>query len=112
MTARLFYLELPVDTTARAKRFYTSAFEWSFADFGPDYATTISGDTDIGLQADAAAKSAALLPVVAVEDLEATLAAVERAGGTITAAIFAFPGGRRFHFVDPDGHELAVSQVE
>lgn len=110
MTARLNYLELPVADTARAKTFYAAAFGWAFADFGPTYAATTSGDTDIGCQADPAEKTAAALPVIEVDDLDAAEAAVWTAGGTITAPIFAFPGGRRFHFRDPDGHELAVMQ--
>lgn len=81
---------------------------WSFTDFGPTYASTMAGTGDIGLQADPAEQSAALLPVIEVEDVDATLAAVERAGGVVTRPIFAFPGGRRFHFRDRDGHELAA----
>lgn len=72
----------------------------------------MSGDTDVGIQADPPEKTAAALPVVAVDDLEATLAAIEAAGGTITRAVFAFLGGRRFHFRDPDGHELAAMQAD
>ena len=106
--ARINYLELPVTSTGAAKAFYGSAFGWSFTDFGPSYAATVTGDSDIGFQADAAQKTAALLPVIEVADLEAALAAVEQAGGAVTVPIFAFPGGRRFHFRDPDGHELAV----
>ncbi|MBB3692944.1 VOC family protein [Sphingomonas sp. BK580] len=106
--ARLDYLELPVADTTRAKAFYGAAFGWSFADYGPTYAATTSGDTDIGFQADPAEASSAALPVIAVDDLEAALAAVAAAGGRVTKPIFAFPGGRRFHFTDPDGHELAA----
>ena len=108
--ARLTYLELPVGGTDAAKRFYADAFGWSFTDFGPTYAATTSGDTDIGFQADPEERSAGPLAVIQVDDLDATLAAVTRAGGTITAPIFAFPGGRRFHFRDGDGHELAAMQ--
>src|SRR5690242_19228110 len=110
MPARLNYLELPVADAARAKAFYAAAFGWTFTDFGPTYAATTSGDTDIGFQADAEEKTAGPLPVIEVDDLEAALAAVEGAGATITRAIFAFPGGRRFHFRDMDGHELAAVQ--
>jgi len=106
--ARLNYLELPVADTARAKAFYAAAFGWAFADFGPTYAATISGDTDLGFQADANEKTAAALPVIEVDDLEAAEEAIWSAGGTITKSIFAFPGGRRFHFRDVDGHELAA----
>ena len=106
------YLELPVADAARAKAFYADAFGWAFTDFGPSYAATMNGASDIGLQADAAERTAALLPVLTVADLEATMASVERAGGAITKPIFAFPGGRRFHFRDPDGHELAAMQPD
>jgi len=110
--ARLNYLELPVADTARAKAFYGEAFGWAFSDFGPSYAATTSGDTDIGFQADPAQRTAAPLPVIEVADVDAALAAVTAAGGRVTMPVFAFPGGRRFHFADPDGHELAVMQVD
>lgn len=110
--ARINYLELPVADTARAKRFYGDAFGWTFSDFGSTYAATTSGNSDLGFQADPAQKTAAALPVIEVDDLEGALAAVEREGGVVTMPIFAFPGGRRFHFRDPDGHELAVMQTE
>lgn len=107
--ARLNYLELPVTDTGRAKAFYGAAFGWTFSDFGPSYAATTSGDTDVGFDSDSERKAA--LPVIEVADLDAALTAVEAAGGRVTVPIFAFPGGRRFHFADPDGHELAVWQT-
>ena len=110
--ARNTYLELPVANTGAAKAFYEATLGWRFTDFGPTYASTMEGASDMGLQADPAEKSAALLPVIEVDDLEATLAAVEAAGGQVTRPIFAFPGGRRFHFRDPDGHELAAMKPE
>lgn len=110
--ARLSYLELPVADAAAASGFYAKAFGWSFVDFGPSYAATISGDTDIGFQADPAEKTAAALPVIEVADLAAALASVKAAGGIVTRDMFAFPGGRRFHFRDPDGHELAAMQSD
>ena len=109
--ARLNYLELPVADAGKAKTFYAAVFGWAFSDFGPTYAATTSGDTDIGFQADPAERSAAPLPVIEVDDLDATLAAVTAAGATITAPIFDFPGGHRFHFRDPDGLELAAMQA-
>ena len=109
--ARLAYLELPIGNAATASAFYAAVFGWSFTDFGPSYASTMSGDTDVGLQADPAERTAALLPVIAVDDLERALAAVEQSQGVVTKPVFAFPGGRRFHFRDPDGHELAVMEV-
>jgi hypothetical protein len=111
MTARLNFLELPVLDAARSSAFYGAAFDWHFTAFGPTYACTMSGDTDLGFQSESREKSAAPLPVIQVDDLEAALAKVSDAGGTISAPIFAFPGGRRFHFLDPDGHELAAMQA-
>jgi uncharacterized protein len=106
--ARLNYVEFPVGDIASAKGFYEAAFGWTMTAFGPSYAATLSGDTDVGLQADPAEATRAPLPVIEVDDLEATLAAVEAAGGTIVRPIFAFPGGRRFHFHDPSGNEVAA----
>ena len=42
------------------------------------------------------------------DDVERSAAAVGEAGGTILKPIYPFPGGRRFHFADPAGNELAV----
>ena len=106
--ARLNYVELPVRDIGAARAFYETAFGWSMTAFGPTYAATLTGDTDVGLQADAAEATAAPLPVIEVDDLEATLAAVEAAGGTVVRPIFAFPGGRRFQFRDPGGNEVAA----
>ncbi|OYX39694.1 MULTISPECIES: VOC family protein [unclassified Sphingomonas] len=108
MKARFSYLELPVGDVAASKAFYAAAFGWIFTDFGPDYAATTTGDTDLGLDGDVAQSTAQLLPVIEVDDLEAALAAVIAAGGVVTMPIFAFPGGRRFHFRDLAGHELAA----
>lgn len=108
--ARLNYLELPVTATEPAKAFYTAVMGWQFTDYGSDYAATTSGDTDLGLDADTTLTT--LLPVIQVDDLEATLAAVEAAGGVVVQPIFAFPGGRRFHFRDPNGHVLAAMVAE
>jgi len=108
-TGKLDYLELPATggTLDTVKSFYASAFGWSFTDYGPTYAAFNEG-LDGGFQADAAEAPAKPLPVVYSDKLEETAAAVEVAGGKINVPIFSFPGGRRFHFVDPAGNELAV----
>ena len=74
--ARLNYLELPVGDTGMAKRFYADAFGWRFMDFGPTYAATTTGDTDIGFQADPAQRTGAALPVIEVADIDAASGAV------------------------------------
>jgi hypothetical protein len=109
--ARPNYIELPAADLAAAKTFYARAFGWSLAEYGPTYACTTTGDVDIGLQGDATEAPRAPLPVIDVADLETALAAVTAAGADIVKPIFAFPGGRRFHFLDPNGNELAVTQA-
>lgn len=111
MMARLNYLELPAGDVGALKSFYGTVFDWQFTDFGPSYAATMTGDTDVAIDGDAQGRTL-LLPVIAVDDLDATLAAVEAAGGVVTVPIFSFPGGRRFHFRDPQGHELAAWVME
>ena len=101
------YVELPVDATGAAKAFYAAAFGWTFQDYGPTYAA-LSAGIDGGFQADPAEKTPAPLAIVYSADLDASLAAVRLAGGEITRGVFDFPGGRRFHFRDPSGNELAV----
>ncbi|MBA3667227.1 MAG: VOC family protein [Sphingomonas sp.] len=109
--ARIDYVELPSVTAHELTRgFYAKAFDWDFADYGPDYAATTNGDVDVGLNGQPADALSAPLPVIRVNDVEAAFDAVIKAGGVIARAIFAFPGGRRFHFVDPSGSELAVWQ--
>ena len=107
--ARIDYVELPSVTAHELTRaFYSKAFGWTFTDFGPDYAATEGGPVDVGLNGDADEALSAPLPVIRVDDLEAAFDAVGKAGGVIAKPIFAFPGGRRFHFIDPSGSELAV----
>ena len=110
--ARICFVELPAANIAAARTFYTATFGWDLTDFGPSYACTMTGDVDLGLQADMREASAAPLPVIAVDDLAAAETAVKQAGGTITKPVFGFPGGRRFHFTDPNGLELAVLQAD
>ena len=106
---RIDYVELPSATAHELTRaFYAKAFGWEFADYRPTYSATTNGTTDVGLQGDLADSLSAPLPVIRVDDLEAAFDAVTKANGVIAKPIFAFPGGRRFHFIDPGGNELAV----
>jgi predicted enzyme related to lactoylglutathione lyase len=107
---RLDYVELPAGKLEQSVSFYEAAFGWTLARFGPSYAATTSGDTDVGLQGDPSAAPKAPLPVIRVDDVDAAASAVEAAGGDIIRPAFDFPGGRRFHFRDPSGNEVAVWQ--
>jgi len=108
--ARLNYLELTVADVAAAKSFYEQAFGWSLTDYGPEYAGGDAGGSELGLRAEDQAKGP--LPGIAVDDLEAALVAVTGLGADIVVPIFAFPGGRRFHFRDPGGNEIACYKYE
>lgn len=103
---KLDYLEMPGAGLSRVKTFYAAAFGWRFVDYGPDYAAFDEGLSG-GFQA-ADTPSAAPLPILYAHDLEAMFDRVQAAGAVIVRPIFSFPGGRRFHFRDPAGNELAV----
>ena len=104
---KIDYLEMWSDGApiGEVKAFYTKAFGWTFTDYGPTYAAFDEG-LDGGF--DTSEGKAAPLPVLFSENLEQSLDAVTAAGGRIVKPIFSFPGGRRFHFTDPAGNEMAV----
>ena len=110
----IVYLELPSNNVAACKQFYQSLFGWSFRDFGPNYAEFSNSGLTGGLNGSGPeeGQSKAPLAVIDTGDLVAMEKRVVAAGGRITLPIFAFPGGRRFHFTDPSGNELAVMQRE
>ena len=107
--ARIDYVELPSATAHELTRaFYAKAFGLSFTDYGPDYSATTGGVVDVGLNGQPDEALSAPMAVFRVVDLEAAFDAVCAAGGVVAKSIFAYPGGRRFHFIDPGGNELAV----
>ncbi len=104
---KIGYVEMPATDLPATKAFYAEAFGWAFTDYGPTYAAFNEG-LDGGFQADPAQVPAKPLVVLFAKDLEDAEAKVRAAGGEIVVPIFSFPGGRRFHFRDPSGNELAV----
>ncbi|HEX2450757.1 MAG TPA: VOC family protein [Gemmatimonadales bacterium] len=105
---RVDYIEFAAGDLPAVKRFYADVFGWRFTDYGPEYTSFADGRLTGGFrQADEPTRGGPLVVIFAL-DLEAAQAAVNRAGGRIVKPIFSFPGGRRFHFVDPAGNELAV----
>ncbi|CAN7321079.1 VOC family protein [Microbacterium maritypicum] len=109
----LDYVELVVTDLEASKSFFGDAFGWSFNDYGPGYAGIVSprvdGNEAGGLMlADEPRPVGGPLVLLYSEDLDATKAAIEKAGGTILQEPYAFPGGRRLHFADPTGTELGV----
>jgi predicted enzyme related to lactoylglutathione lyase len=108
---KINYVELPAKDLAATKAFFESVFGWSFVDYGPEYTAFENQGLDGGFfnsdLASSTEKGAALI-VFYSNQLEATLAKVEKAGGSILRPIYSFPGGRRFHFTEPSGNEFAV----
>ncbi len=108
---KLNYIEFPAADMQATKDFFSAAFGWTFEDYGPEY----TAFSDVGLdggfyksEMKSSAESGAALAIFYSNDLEGTQSKVEAAGGSISQAIFSFPGGRRFHFIEPSGNELAV----
>ena len=104
------YIELPTTDIAAMKAFYTAVFGWGYVDYGPNYAAITGAGMDGGFDARADRKPSdqGSLVVIYSDDVEASEQAVKAAKGDITVPIFDFPGGRRFHFKDPSGNELAI----
>jgi predicted enzyme related to lactoylglutathione lyase len=103
------YIEFAVTDLEEAKRFYHAAFDWTFNDYGPGYAGIRKEEGEAGgLRVDTTVTRGGPLVIVYSQDLDASFRRVQHAGGRITREPFAFPGGRRFHFQDPSGNELAV----
>ncbi|WP_437364460.1 VOC family protein [Inquilinus limosus] len=105
---RIDYIEFAVADIARSRDFYGSAFGWTFTDYGPSYCEFDDGRLKGGFAQGGQARAGGPLVILYAEDLAATQERLEKAGARIVKPIFSFPGGRRFHFQDPDGYELAV----
>ena len=107
---RIDYIELPATDVAEAKAFYHAVFGWEFVDYGPTYTCFRDGRLEGGLNGERAvpAEPGGALVVIYAVDIDLIEERVRDAGGRISLPVFQFPGGRRFHFVDPSGNELAV----
>ncbi len=106
---RVDYVEFPATDVPRTKQFYERVFGWKFQDYGPDYTSFADGRLAGGFTTDRKGNAGTgPLVVMYAVDLERVQSSVKKEGGRIVKEIFAFPGGRRFHFTDPSGNELAV----
>lgn len=108
---KINYVEFAARDPALSKAFFRDAFGWEFTDYGGDYTAFAAAGLDGGFyRADlcSAQQNGGALVVLYSRDLDATRAKIERAGGVICKPVFAFPGGRRFHFTEPCGNEFAV----
>jgi uncharacterized protein len=105
---RIDNIEFAVSDIARSRAFYGEAFGWTFTDYGPGYCEFTDGRLTGGLAKGNPASPGGPLVIIYVEDLAGMQRRLEQLGARIAKPVFAFPGGRRFHFLDPDGYELAV----
>lgn len=111
-TNKLAYFELPAKNTTDMKAFYGVLFGWSFQDWGTDYTAFSESGVDGGFNSGAEHRTETPLLMIETDDIDSMERRVEQAGGTITLPTFQFPGGRRFHFTDPSGNELAIMQLD
>jgi len=108
---KISYVEFPAVNLKATKKFFSEAFGWSFTDYGEEYTCFYDQGINGGFyRSDIAAvvQTGSALIVLYCEDLEAAMEKVVAAGGRVVRPIFSFPGGRRFHFNEPSGNELAV----
>lgn len=108
---KINYVEFPSADLDRTRAFFTEVFDWAFVDYGPDYTAFSNAGLDGGFfksELTATTQQGSALIVFYSRALEQTLDRIVAAGGVISKPVFSFPGGRRFHFIEPGGNELAV----
>jgi predicted enzyme related to lactoylglutathione lyase len=111
MHEKINYIELPASNLTATKHFFNSCFDWTFTDYGPEYCAFFNAGLNGGFyqsELSASTSNGSALVVLYSDKLEQTQEKIEQAGGSISKAIFSFPGGRRFHFIEPSGNEFAV----
>lgn len=102
------YVEFKAKDIEQTKAFYHQIFGWTFTDYGPTYVAFSDSGLEGGFELTEEDIINGALIVLYHDNLEAIQQEVEKAGGKISLPIFSFPGGRRFHFLDPSGNELAI----
>ncbi len=105
---RVDYIEFATTNIAETKKFYSTVFGWEFTDYGPTYTSFTDGRLAGGFAVASEVSVGGPLVVLYSTNLEKIETRVGESGGQIVREIFEFPGGRRFHFTDPSGNELAV----
>ena len=105
---RMDYIEFRTKDIEETKRFYSEVFAWEFTDYGPDYTSFSDGRLTGGFSVAPQVQAGGPLVVLYSTNLSEIEARIGEGGGQIVRPIFEFPGGRRFHFTDPSGNELAV----
>lgn len=104
---KIDYVEFASGDIAASRKFFAEAFGWGFVDYGPTYQAFADAGLDGGIDGTGATPASTLV-ILKTADLEAALERVVASGGEVVKEIFDFPGGRRFHFREPGGNEMAV----
>ena len=102
------YIELKGKDLEAIKKFYSACFGWTFADYGPTYVAFSDSGLQGGFEKTGSEIVNGALVVLYHENLEQIKSTILKYNGTISKDIFSFPGGKRFHFIDPSGNELAI----
>lgn len=123
MSNRVVHFEIPYDDGDRARGFYREAFGWELASWGEgEYTLVATGPTaesgaaepgfiNGGMMQREAPYSSPVL-VIDVQDIDASLAAVERLGGTTAMAKQPVGDmGWTAYFTDPEGNLLGLFQT-
>lgn len=104
------YVEFPLTNSQATQQLYKTVFGWEFKQWGPNYLSFSGAGVDGGFNGEdkTPVQAPGVLIVLYAADLQKAHAAVSAAGAKIVRNTYAFPGGMRFHFTDPNGNELAV----
>ncbi len=102
------YIEFKAKDLEKIKEFYSASFNWIFTDYGPTYIAFSESGIQGGFEKTEDEIINGALIVLYHQNLDLIKAKIIESKGEISIDIFSFPGGRRFHFIDPDGNELAV----
>lgn len=109
MDNHIHYIELKSNDLEATKAFYHKNFGWTFTDYGENYIAFSNSGLEGGFEKTTdKIVNGGVLVVLYHNNLEAIKSTIEASGSIITIDIFSFPGGRRFHFLDPSGNELAI----
>ena len=107
MAEKIDYVEFPSSDRTKTSSFFRAAFGWGMTSYGPDYDGLENAGIDGGVD-QGEGRVAATMAIVRSDDLDDAERRVIAAGGVITRSQYDFPGGRRFHFREPGGNEMAV----
>ncbi len=106
--SHISYVEFKAHDLVKIKDFYSEVFNWVFTDYGPDYVAFSDSGLDGGFEKTEKEIENGVLVVLYHKNLDEMKSKIILAGGKISKDIFSFPGGKRFHFIDPSGNELAI----